>query len=29
MSDKEEFTDVLVCYSLGNFMTDNNLVWLK
>ncbi|MBQ7037774.1 MAG: hypothetical protein IJN61_01485 [Clostridia bacterium] len=29
LCDKEEFTDVLVCYSLGNFMTDNNLVWLK
>ncbi len=26
---KEHFADVLVCYSLGNFMTDNNLVWLK
>lgn len=26
---EQEFTDVLVCYSLGNFMTDNNLVWLK
>ncbi len=25
----EAFTDILVCYSLGNFMTDNNLVWLK
>lgn len=26
---QENFDDVLVCYSLGNFMTDNNLVWLK
>lgn len=26
---EETFTDILVCYSLGNFMTDNNLVWLK
>lgn len=26
---EQEFTDILVCYSLGNFMTDNNLVWLK
>jgi len=25
----EEFTDVLVCYSLGNFMTDTNLIWLR
>lgn len=25
----EEFTDVLVCYSLSNFMTDTNLVWLR
>lgn len=26
---QENFDDVLVCYSLGNFMTDNNLIWLK
>ena len=26
---KQNFEDVLVCYSLGNFMTDNNLIWLK
>lgn len=26
---RENFDDVLVCYSIGNFMTDNNLVWLK
>ena len=26
---QQDFTDVLVCYSLGNFMTDNNLIWLK
>ena len=25
----EEFTDVLVCYSLGNFMTDTNLIFLR
>lgn len=25
----EEFTDVLVCYSLGNFMTDSNVIWLR
>ena len=26
---QEEFQDVLVCYSLSNFMTDTNLVWLR
>lgn len=26
---EEAFDDVLVCYSLGNFMTDTNLIWLK
>lgn len=26
---QEDFDDVLVCYSLDNFMTDKNLVWLK
>jgi len=25
----EEFADVLVCYSLGNFMTDANIIWLR
>lgn len=25
----EDFDEVLVCYSLGNFMTDTNLVWLR
>ncbi len=25
----ETFKDVLVCYSIGNFMTDTNLVWLR
>lgn len=25
---QEEFADILVCYSIGNFMTDTNLVWL-
>ncbi len=25
----EEFEDVLVCYSLGNFMTDANVIWLR
>lgn len=27
--EAEAFSDVLVCYSLGNFMTDTNLVWLR
>lgn len=26
---QEAFEDVLVCYSLGNFMTDTNLIWLR
>lgn len=26
---QENFDDVLVCYSIGNFMTDTNLVWLR
>ncbi len=26
---EEAFDDVLVCYSLGNFMTDTNLIWLR
>lgn len=26
---QEAFTDILVCYSIGNFMTDTNLVWLR
>lgn len=25
----EDYTDVLICYSLGNFMTDANIIWLK
>ena len=25
----EEFTDVLICYSLGNFMTDTNMIFLR
>lgn len=25
----ECFDDILVCYSIGNFMTDTNLVWLR
>jgi len=27
--EAEEFTDVLVCYSLNNFLTDTNLLFLK
>ena len=26
---EEDFTDVLICYSLGNFMTDSNVIWLR
>lgn len=26
---QEEFEDILVCYSIGNFLTDTNLVWLR
>lgn len=26
---EEGFTDILVCYSIGNFLTDPNLVWLR
>jgi len=26
---EERFDDVLVCYSIGNFLTDTNLVWLR
>ena len=25
----EEFTDVLVCYSIGNFLTDTNMIFLR
>jgi hypothetical protein len=24
-----DFTDILVCYSIGNFMTDANVIWLR
>ena len=27
--ETEEFTDVLVSYSIGNFMTDANVIWLR
>lgn len=26
---EEGFDDILVCYSIGNFLTDTNLVWLR
>lgn len=26
---QEDFDNVLICYSIGNFMTDTNLVWLR
>lgn len=26
---QENVTDVLVCYSIGNFLTDTNLIWLR
>ena len=26
---QEEFERVLVCYSIGNFLTDTNVVWLR
>lgn len=26
---EEAFDDILVCYSLGNFITDTNLIWLR
>ena len=25
----EGFDDVLICYSLGNFLTDANIIWLR
>ncbi len=29
LAAQEGFDDILVCYSLGNFMTDVNFIWLK
>lgn len=26
---QEEFDEVLICYSIGNFMTDSNIIWLR
>lgn len=29
LCEREAFDHILVCYSLGNFLTDTNLVWLR
>jgi len=29
LCQEENFDNVLICYSVGNFMTDENLVWLR
>lgn len=29
LAAREKFDDILVCYSIGNFMTDGNMVWLR
>nr|MBQ8245101.1 hypothetical protein [Oscillospiraceae bacterium] len=29
LAAEEKFDDILVCYSIGNFLTDTNLVWLR
>ena len=29
LAAQEGFDDILVCYSLGNFMTDANIIWLR
>lgn len=26
---QEHFDDILICYSIGNFMTDTNIIWLQ
>lgn len=26
---QEKFDDILICYSIGNFMTDANIIWLR
>lgn len=26
---QEQFDDILICYSIGNFMTDANIIWLR
>lgn len=27
--NSESFDDILICYSIGNFMTDANIIWLR
>ena len=29
LMETTEYTDVLMCYSLGNFLTDENIIWLR
>lgn len=29
LAAEEDFDDILVCYSLGNFLTDKNITWLR
>lgn len=29
LAAEENFTDILVCYSIGNFLSDPNLIWLR
>ncbi|MGN0978646.1 MAG: DHHW family protein [Faecousia sp.] len=29
LAEQEDFDDILVCYSIGNFLTDANIVWLR
>lgn len=29
LASQENFDDILFCYSVGNFMTDTNIVWLR
>ena len=29
LCQQEDFDTILICYSIGNFMTDTNLIWLR
>lgn len=29
LAEQEGFDDILICYSIGNFLTDANIVWLR
>ena len=29
LADLEQFDSILVCYSIGNFLTDANILWLR